>query len=141
MTIEDGPGPGLRQHVIAVRGMHRLVAVAVEHDGGHGPAGSASRSRHASVPHGRESRDHVGGGARRETGMHAGRRVEVRIGLHHNGRRGPARREAGHEDARRVAGEITQDLARQSCDERRLAAVALLVLGFEPVPALLSIAG
>ena len=71
--------------------------------------------------------------------MHTHRGVEVRIGVAHNRSRGPAGGQARDVNSRRIDGEIVHDLTRDAGDQRRFAAVAPLVGGIEPIPALLHV--
>ena len=68
--------------------------------------------------------------------MHADRGVEIRIGRCHDRGGRPTGGEPGDIDPLRVDRVLGHDLAGDARDQRGLAAVALLVLRLEPVPAL-----
>ena len=145
--------PGLGDDLVAVARMDRRVPVAVEHDRRHdpppprgrSPAGRGPRGAGGSgsrpAPHGGESGGQVAGRADGEAGMHADGGVQVGVGRPHDGGGRPAGREPGDVDARRVDRVVGHDLAGDARDQRRLALVALLVAGAEPVPALRRVGG
>ena len=86
--------------------------------------------------HSGEGRRHILGGAGGETGVHADRGVEIGMGGCHDGGSRPAAEEPRNIDPLRVDRVLGHDLSGDARDQRGLAAVALLVLRLEPVPAL-----
>ncbi len=124
-----------------IRDVHRRVCVAVKDD--HGPSWRACIAPCAPFCSGVSPAFHGGERGRqivrtsgRKTRMHTGCSVELRICVNHNGRHGAARRHASDVDARRIDVVGRDDFTRDACDQRRLAALAMLIVGLEPVPAL-----
>ena len=91
--------------------------------------------------HGGKCRHHVIGRPIGKARMHAGRRKQIGTGLRHHDSHCAARRQARHKHLCPIERKFRDDLARQSRDDCRLAAVAPLMGGRKPVPARRGIVG
>ena len=126
---------GLLDNSVAVVRMHGGVAIAMENDGRHGR--SAIRNclgpppcRMAANAEGRSLR-----GAARQARMDPDGRVQIGVRRPHDGRGGPAGRQARDVDALRIDRIVPHDLPGDAGDQRRFAPVPLLVARAKPVPA------
>src|SRR5260370_6971009 len=128
--------PKLRDDVVAIMGVHRLVVITMEHNRRNGarnyswrkgPAGPAPRRRLA-LAHCCECRRNVAGRAAGEPGMHADCGVEVGVGCRQNDGRRRTGCEPGGIDPFRVARVVTYDLSATLPHYLRSPSTPLLVL-------------
>ena len=127
----------LLENLIAIVGMHRRVAIAVENNGrdGRPVTWNASVIGPATLSHGDKRRGKVGRGSAGEAGMHTDCRVQIAVRCSHHGSRRRSGRQSTNVDALWIDRIVAHDMASDAREKQRFTFAPLLVGRAKPVPA------